>query len=175
MKALPLMLLLGAPAAGASSDEPATRDTGSTAIAANARSVAAPFVSEFQPYAGPRPDLRLPPNAIDIDQLDIPVESPATRPLGSGVASFYGRRFHGRMTASGERFDMHAMTAAHKTLPFGTRVRVTNPQNGESVIVRINDRGPFSRGRVIDLSREAATQLGLIRRGHGRVELEVLE
>ena len=92
-----------------------------------------------------------------------------------GVASYYGKRFHGRRTANGERFDMHAMTAAHRTLPFGTLVEVTNPGNGKTVTVRINDRGPFAHGRTIDLSRAAASEIGLIRRGHGMVELAVLD
>lgn len=96
------------------------------------------------------------------------------RSLGSGVASYYGRRFHGRRTANGERFNMRAMTAAHRTLPFGTKVRVTNPRNGRSVIVRVNDRGPFIRGRSIDLSRAAAEKIGMISRGHARVKMEVV-
>jgi rare lipoprotein A len=94
--------------------------------------------------------------------------------LGSGVASFYGAKFHGRRTASGERFDMHALTAAHRSLPFGSEVRVTDPRSGRSVTVRINDRGPFSRHRTIDLSRAAAQEIGLVNRGHGTVELELL-
>jgi rare lipoprotein A len=94
--------------------------------------------------------------------------------LGGGVASYYGRRFHGRLTANGETFDMNALTAAHPSLPFGTMVRVTNPRNSRSVIVRINDRGPFVAGRVIDLSRAAAKEIGLIRRGHAQVRLELV-
>ena len=94
--------------------------------------------------------------------------------LGSGVASYYGAKFHGRRTASGERFDMHALTAAHRSLPFGSEVRVTDPRSGRSVTVRINDRGPFSRSRTIDLSRAAAQEIGLVNRGHGTVELELL-
>lgn len=112
---------------------------------------------------------------VDLDTIDPPVEASTGEPLGSGVASYYGRRFDGRRTASGEAFDMHAMTAAHRTLPFGSRVRVTNPSNGKSVVVRINDRGPFHGNRVIDVSRAAATELGLIRRGHGRVDLALLD
>jgi rare lipoprotein A len=87
------------------------------------------------------------------------------------MASWYGR---GRMTASGERFDKHAMTAAHRTLPFGTRARVTNKRNGRSVIVRINDRGPFARGRIIDVSEGAAGQLGMKRDGVVPVKVERL-
>ena len=101
--------------------------------------------------------------------------APVTTPLGSGTASYYGRKFHGRRTASGETFDMSGMTAAHRSLPFGSLVRVTNPANGRSVTVRINDRGPFTRGRVIDVSRAAAEELGLIARGHATVELELIE
>ena len=93
----------------------------------------------------------------------------------SGAASWYGPKFHGRTTASGEAFDMHDLTAAHRTLPFGTRVRVTNEANGKSVVVRINDRGPFHGKRVIDLSRKAAQSIGLMSRGVGPVKVEVLE
>lgn len=91
-----------------------------------------------------------------------------------GIASFYGRGFHGRPTATGERFNSEAMTAAHRTLPFGTRVRVTNTRNGRSVIVRINDRGPYIRGRVIDLSTGAARVIGMIGSGLAPVKIEVL-
>lgn len=91
-----------------------------------------------------------------------------------GKASWYGDRFHGRNTANGERFDMHALTAAHKTLPFGTMVRVIRLDTRQSVVVRINDRGPFSEGRVIDVSKGAAGELGLIQRGTADVVLEIL-
>lgn len=89
--------------------------------------------------------------------------------IDGGVASWYGDRFHGRRTASGEAFDMHELTAAHRTLPFGTRVRVRNLDNGREVVVRINDRGPFTRGRVIDLSRAAAAAIGMTQSGTARV------
>ena len=92
----------------------------------------------------------------------------------SGTASWYGGKFHGRTTANGERYNMNALTAAHKTLPFGTKVRVTNEANGKSVVVRINDRGPFVGRRVIDLSRAAATQVGMMQSGVARVKLEIL-
>ncbi|MDG5975513.1 rare lipoprotein A [Hydrogenophaga taeniospiralis CCUG 15921] len=91
--------------------------------------------------------------------------------IDQGLASWYGKRFHGRRTASGERYDMHAFTAAHRTLPFGTRVRVRSVHTGKEVLVRINDRGPFRRGRVIDLSRAAINALGLRQRGVTTVEL----
>lgn len=92
----------------------------------------------------------------------------------TGLASWYGRRFHGRRTASGEHYDMAALTAAHKTLPFGSRVRVTNLDNGRSVVVVINDRGPFVKRRVIDVSRAAAQELGFINHGLAKVRVDVL-
>jgi len=99
---------------------------------------------------------------------------PAKSKAQRGKASWYGRRFQGRKTASGERFDRHALTAAHRKLPFGTRVRVTNLKNGRTVIVRINDRGPFGSGRVIDVSEAAAKRLRMIRAGVVPVKVEVL-
>ena len=92
-----------------------------------------------------------------------------------GVASYYADEFNGRTTASGEPYDMNDLTAAHRTLPFGTKVRVTDLTTGRSVVVRINDRGPFKDDRVIDLSLGAAKQLGLIPMGTGRVILQILE
>lgn len=92
-----------------------------------------------------------------------------------GMASYYGDRFEGRRTASGERFDQGELTAAHRTLEFGTRVLVTNKDNGRSVEVVINDRGPHARGRTIDLSKEAAREIGMLGRGVTPVELRVLE
>jgi len=92
----------------------------------------------------------------------------------TGLASWYGLREQGRPTASGAAFDMHRMTAAHPSLPLGTRVRVTNLENGRTVVVRITDRGPYVAGRVIDLSYAAARALGMLDRGVARVRLEVL-
>lgn len=100
--------------------------------------------------------------------------APAGEDLGSGLASWYGPKFAGRRTASGERFDPGELTAAHRSLPFGSLVRVTRVDDGRSVVVRINDRGPFARGRVIDLSQAAAREIGLIGPGHGEVSLELL-
>ncbi len=93
----------------------------------------------------------------------------------SGIASWYGPGFHGRRSASGERYNQNALTAAHRSLPFGTNVQVTNLNNGRSVIVRINDRGPFIRGRVIDLSAAAARVLGVMQTGVAPVRLEILD
>lgn len=95
------------------------------------------------------------------------------RAYETGKASWYGAKFQFRKTASGERYNMFAMTAAHKKLPFGTYVRVTNLKNGRSCVVRINDRGPFVRGRVIDLSAEAAKQIGVYTAGVAPVRLDV--
>jgi peptidoglycan lytic transglycosylase len=92
-----------------------------------------------------------------------------------GAASWYGTKFHGQRTSSGETYNMYAMTAAHKTLPLPTYVRVTNLQNGREVIVKVNDRGPFHDNRVIDLSYAAATKLGITGNGTGLVEVEALD
>jgi rare lipoprotein A len=104
-----------------------------------------------------------------------PLTSVPTGWSEEGDASWYGPGFHGKRTASGEVYDMEAMTAAHRRLPFGTRVRVRNLDNGRSAEVRINDRGPFAHGRVLDLSRAAARELGVLGPGIARVRLELLE
>ncbi len=100
-----------------------------------------------------------------------PVEG---EPIGSGKASYYGAELAGNPTASGETFNPRELTAAHRTLPFGTRVRVTNERNGESVVVRINDRGPFHGNRVLDVSTAAAEEIGLKRAGTAPVTMERL-
>jgi rare lipoprotein A len=100
---------------------------------------------------------------------------PAGHPAGEvGIASFYSEKEEGRRTADGERYDGKALTAAHRTLPFGSRVKVTDLENGRSVVVRINDRGPYVKERVIDLSYAAARELQFISHGTTRVRLEVL-
>ncbi len=118
------------------------------------------------------------PDAIAENLTTNPTEKAAAsrnaRTLGSGEASFYGREFAGRPTANGETFDPAGLTAAHRTLPFGSKVRVTNAHNGRSVVVRINDRGPFVEDRLIDVSSHAARQLGMVRSGTARVKLELL-
>lgn len=126
-------------------------------------------------------------DAAFVPTVAVPAPSPAPEPeparepapqaassVWSGVASWYGAAFAGQSTASGETFDPGALTAAHRTLPFGTQVRVTLEATGQSVIVRINDRGPYSGHREIDLSRAAADAIGLTSRGTGRVTLEVV-
>ena len=92
----------------------------------------------------------------------------------SAVASYYADKYHGRKTSNGEIFNMYDLTAAHKTLPFNTKVKVTNLSNGKSVIVRINDRGPFIKGREIDLSKAAAVKIGMIKSGTAKVSLEIV-
>jgi rare lipoprotein A len=117
---------------------------------------------------------------------DRPSESPGVAEIASaigrgiqtvqeGVVSWYGAQFHDRPTASGERFDSGAMTMAHPSLPFGTMVRVTNLRNGRSVVVRVNDRGPFVGKRIADLSQAAASEIGMMRRGVARARIEVLD
>ena len=144
-----------------------------------AEAVAAPERPDTRAAAG-RGIEQAPPLA-PVSPAPTPEAAPASPALGAtappaaaidrGMASWYGRRFHGRRTASGERYDMHALTAAHRTLPFGTRVRVRSVHSGREVVVRINDRGPFHRQRIIDLSEAAFSALGLRGRGVTQVEL----
>jgi len=95
--------------------------------------------------------------------------------LQEGYASWYGGKFNGRLTSSGEVFDTNVKTAAHRTLPFGSIVKVVNLENGRSTVVRINDRGPFVEGRIIDLSRAAAEELGMVSQGVAKVSVEVMD
>jgi len=95
--------------------------------------------------------------------------------IETGVASWYGPNFHGNLTANGEKYDMHGLTAAHRTLPFNTVVRVENLGNGKSTVVRINDRGPFAKNRIIDLSKKAAQEIDMIGPGTASVRLVLLE
>ena len=145
----------------------ATPETGPSAIDTFASSTA---VIELVPLQADT-DVTAPAPVPDQPAPSAPQETV----LGRGSASYYAAKFDGRRTASGERFSNADMTAAHRTLPFGTLVRVTNVANGQSVVVRITDRGPFTRGRLIDVSRAAADELGLVQRGHGTVELAVIE
>jgi rare lipoprotein A len=120
------------------------------------------------PTPGPRTAVAPPPSTP---------RPPAPRPKGfeeTGEASWYGRQHHGKRTASGETYDMHKLTAAHRTLPLGTRVLVTNLENDRTVEVRINDRGPFVAGRMLDLSYAAAQRLGAVGAGVISVRLNVL-
>ena len=112
--------------------------------------------------------------ALAVLALTLPFGANATVTIQEGLVSWYGERFHERPTASGELFDVNAMTMAHPTLPFGTRVKVTNLRNGRSVVLRVNDRGPFVGQRIADLSQAAASYLGMLRRGIAHARLEVL-
>jgi len=116
----------------------------------------------------------LPVTEFEAQPIRVPAPTPSASHMPGGHASYYGHELAGNLTASGEVFDPNRLTAAHRTLPIGSRVRVTNPVNGNSVIVRINDRGPFHGNRVIDLSYGAAREIGLIRSGTGRVQLALL-
>ena len=135
------------------------------------------LATHFADLGQPTAALTVSEGAVDVTTIEHshPDADEAGRQLGLGSASYYAAKFDGRRTASGERFNNNAMTAAHRTLPFGSKVRVTNPANGKSVVVRINDRGPFTKGRAIDVSRAAAQRLGLIARGHGTVELSLID
>ena len=92
-----------------------------------------------------------------------------------GIASYYGREFHRKLTANGQRFNMYKGSAAHKTLPLGTRVKVTNLNNGKSIRLSINDRGPFKKGRILDLSYKAAQKLGFVNEGTTKVRIDVIK
>jgi rare lipoprotein A len=111
---------------------------------------------------------------IEEVQIDEPQKEAAKEGV-VGIASYYAAKFHGKRTASGEKFSQKVLTAAHLSLPFGTLLKVTNPSNSKSVIVRVNDRGPYVQGRLLDLSRAAADLIGITRLGVARVELEILE
>lgn len=171
--------------AGCSSTPPAAGK--SSAPAKTAKSGG--YYLDDGPEATPPPNLDAIPDAVPRDE---PLHRYANRPYdvmgGSytpqtqrrthreeGVASWYGKRFHGKKTASGERYDMYAMTAAHPTLPIPSYVRVTSLANGKTVVVRINDRGPFHKQRIIDLSYVAAAKLGYVSNGSTRVRVESLD
>lgn len=107
-----------------------------------------------------------------LGQLTAVASSAVSKFKQTGLASWYGRQFHGKKTASGERFDMNALTAAHRSLPMNCYIKVTNKDNGKSVVVRVNDRGPFHGNRVLDLSYGAAKAIGITQKGVGNVTIE---
>lgn len=118
----------------------------------------------------------------DVEEISLETKTSTVDPnlveyldLGTMKASWYGPGFHGRKTANGEKFDQMSYTAAHKSLKFGTLLKVTNPKNGKSIVVRINDRGPYIEGRDLDLSKAAAHELGLMSRGIARLKVEELK
>ena len=138
------------------------------------------------PSSDKPPTHTLPPEIPPIAKVPSPAEAEQAPPIAriptpsqptmmeTGLASWYGAKFHGKLTASGEVFNQDKFTAAHPTLPWGSRVKVTNLDNGKSVDVRINDRGPFGKGRIIDVSRAAARTLGMVGRGITTVRVEWL-
>jgi rare lipoprotein A len=159
---------------------PAT--AGSPAHEAAAPSAKADFAEHFAAFKAPATP-SVSDSAVDITTSQPSAKRKADKPvalldthrvIGSGRASFYASEFHGRRTASGARFDMHALTAAHRTLPFGSKVRVTNERNGRSVVVTINDRGPFHDSRILDVSRAAAERLAMVNAGSAGVKLELV-
>lgn len=113
-------------------------------------------------------------NSVVENRMTEEARKAAAKSLGRGEASYYGAGFAGRPTANGETFNPAEMTAAHRTLPFGSKVRVTNTNNGRSIVVRVNDRGPYAHNRVIDLSRGAAKKIGMIQSGTAQVKLELI-
>ncbi|MCG6940735.1 MAG: septal ring lytic transglycosylase RlpA family protein [Thiohalocapsa sp.] len=114
------------------------------------------------------------PAAALLALLSLPFGAADAGQVQTGIASYYHDSLNGNRTASGQIYDKNKMSAAHKSLPLGSRVRVTDKRTGKSIVVRINDRGPFVKGRIIDLSHRAAEKLGIIRRGITRVQVEVL-
>jgi rare lipoprotein A len=188
-----LVVALVAVLAGCSTPRPDVPATTSPAPAPAAGAPVPPTASskyykDDGPGANPPADLDATPDAVPRNE---PLNRFANRPyvvLGReyvpattlrpyrerGIASWYGRKFHGQKTSTGEVYDMYAMTAAHPTMPLPSYARVTNPANGRSVVVRVNDRGPFLHGRVIDLSYAAAHRLGIAQNGSGEVEVEAI-
>ncbi|HXE22293.1 MAG TPA: septal ring lytic transglycosylase RlpA family protein [Rhodoferax sp.] len=161
--ALPVLAMLTLALAGCSSAPPRP-DVAQAPVAAPS----SPTIK-----AAKAPAAALPAAGNESSDAVVATDAPVVAPTAQrGLASWYGPRFQGRRTASGERFDMHALTAAHLKLPLGSYARVTLLSTGKSVVVRITDRGPHMAHRVIDLSRAAAVQLGLLKRGVGEVAVQ---
>jgi rare lipoprotein A len=160
------------PASGSSARAPLARVPAVVPTAAVPGSVS--LVPATAPaVAAPEPEASSPAVVQGLPRpADDATTASAAQLIAKGRASWYGKKFHGRRTASGERYDMHALTAAHKTLPFGTLVRVRSVHSGNEVVVRINDRGPYAHQRIIDLSLAAITALGV--RGRGVTEVLLL-
>lgn len=160
-------MLIGAGSLGASSLQAGDISAVAAEEASQAALVAAMPVDELAASLPVAEDAAPWPGQVE-DAVD------AAEEIGTGNASYYGKSFAGRRTASGEAFDPTDFTAAHRTLPMGSKVRVTDMNSGKSVVVRINYRGPFHGNRVIDVSRAAADHLGFVSRGSTRVKLELL-
>ena len=144
----------------------------------NAVQLEEPAAPAAEPAATPLPENFQSKRVVALEavvaELEDPVLREAYESIGQGEASYYGHELAGNRTASGERFNPQALTAAHRSLPMGTRLRVTNMANGRSVVVRINDRGPFVRSRIIDVSLAAAREIQMVRSGKAQVKLEIL-
>ncbi len=144
----------------------------------NTSAATAPKKKDVEIRTASAPEMRFPsgPSLTQSDEaIRETLNSSGYRFYQKGKASYYSDKLHGRKTANGERYNKKALTAAHRKLPFNTKVKVTNARTKQSVVVRINDRGPFVKGRVIDVSRAAAEQIGLIKSGIADVVVEILE
>ena len=180
LSALILMAALSSASQGCGiiSDAP-SRPTPARAVLSPEPRTGNPSVDQPQTHIFPReiPPISTIPSSPETDEAlplaKIPAPSQPSQ-VETGLASWYGRRFHGKLTASGEIFNQEKFTAAHRTFPWGSRVKVTNLANGKSVEVRINDRGPFGQGRIIDVSRAAARVLGMVGSGITTVRIEWL-
>ena len=180
LSALILMAALSSASQGCGiiSDAP-SRPTPERAVLPPEPRTGNPSVDQPQTHIFPReiPPIATIPSSPETDEAPplakIPAPSQPSQ-VETGLASWYGRRFHGKLTASGEIFNQEKFTAAHRTFPWGSRVKVTNLANGKSVEVRINDRGPFGQGRIIDVSRAAARVLGMVGSGITTVRVEWL-
>jgi rare lipoprotein A len=169
-------LLSAAPGCGTISDAPRP-SISTSAVSPTQRLNDNPPVDEPQTYIPSLEGSSAPiiprPETQEASRPTLPTPTPSTI-IGTGLASWYGAKHQGKRTASGEIFDQNKFTAAHRTLPWGSIVKVTNLENGKSVEVRINDRGPFKKSRVIDLSRAAARALGMVESGLSPVQMELL-
>jgi rare lipoprotein A len=171
-------LLSTAPACGTISDAPHQSITRSAVLPTENLSDNPPVdepQTDFPPLESP--SARIIQRFPETQEASLPATLPTPTPstiIATGLASWYGPKHQGKRTASGEVFDQNKFTAAHRTLPWGSLVKVTNLDNGKSVHVRINDRGPFTKGRVIDLSRAAARALGMVESGVSPVRMELL-
>ncbi len=149
----------------------ATRDTTTSSdnvsVAANANTVVKVMSIDSSDDTNQRSE-----NMSVLDRLSSVANDTVRKFKQTGIASWYGHQFNGRKTANGERFDMNAMTAAHRSLPLACFIRVTNKDNGKSVVVKVNDRGPYSGNRILDLSYGAAQKLGIVNQGMGNVTIE---
>jgi rare lipoprotein A len=167
-------ILAGCAAPGSGDLSSANQHPGNNFLGNNSARPVAPLAYESTLNAAPSSAAK-PAEAPSLADAEPITDGPNARDFEQqGRASWYGRPFHGRKTASGERYDMHALTAAHRTLPLASWVRVTNTANQKTVVVKINDRGPYARGRIIDLSYAAAAALGMRGAGTEKVKIEGL-